>query len=64
MLPYFRRTTAHYAAVLSPFNQVQMALCGWTNARTVAYVVGVGLGPMQDPGAGRGRGMGRGPGCS
>ncbi|KAG2496648.1 hypothetical protein HYH03_005468 [Edaphochlamys debaryana] len=50
MLPYFRRTTKHYHTVLSPFNQVHMALVGWVNSRTVAFVVGVGLGPLQDPG--------------
>ncbi|KXZ51312.1 hypothetical protein GPECTOR_13g799 [Gonium pectorale] len=50
MLPYFRRTTQHYHTVLSPYNQVQMALVGWVNSRTVAFVVGVGLGPLNDPG--------------
>ncbi|GIL84480.1 hypothetical protein Vretifemale_13142, partial [Volvox reticuliferus] len=50
MLPYFHRTTQHYHTVLSPYNQVQTALVGWVNSRTVAFVVGIGLGPLQDPG--------------
>ncbi|GLI66108.1 hypothetical protein VaNZ11_009819, partial [Volvox africanus] len=50
MLPYFHRTTQHYHMVLSPYNQVHTALVGWVNSRTVAFIVGIGLGPLQDPG--------------
>ncbi len=53
MLPFFQRATAHYHTVLTPFNQVHLALVGWVNSRTVAFVCGVGLGPLHSPGASR-----------